>query len=108
VPNALAKAVEDDRASVQRIEHFAEPHVLRLRQLLGETFDAHRHRLDLTGQRGVLGAEVVAVGTQDLVFASERGNRLRYGSALQATWSRAPGEVHGRLKPILVAKAGEA
>jgi hypothetical protein len=51
---------------------------------------------------------VVAVGTQDLVFASERGNRLRYGSALQATWSRAPGEVHGRLKPILVAKAGEA
>ena len=25
-------------------------------QFLGETLDAHRHRLDLTGQRGVLGA----------------------------------------------------
>jgi hypothetical protein len=41
-------------------------------------------------------------------LASERGNRLRDGPALQTTGRRAPGEVHGRFKPLLVAKAGEA
>src|SRR5690606_27540011 len=86
----------------------AQPHILRLRQLLGETLDAHRHRLDLSDQRGVLGTEVVDVGTQDLVFASERGNRLRDSSALQAAWRWTPGEIHGGLTLVLVAEAGEA
>jgi hypothetical protein len=56
VPNARTQAVEDDSATFQRVEHLAQPHVLGLGQLLGKTLDAHRHRLDLAGQRGVLGA----------------------------------------------------
>ena len=54
--DARCARVKHGKSSIQRVEHFAQPHVLGLGQLLSKTLDAHGHRFNLAGQRGVLGA----------------------------------------------------
>ena len=64
VRHTLPHAVEDDRRPSSASTASRSLTSSGFANSIGErAFDAHRHRLDLPGQRGVFGAEVVAVGT---------------------------------------------